>query len=342
MAKKTLRLVAVLALAGVLLYFSFRSVNWGEALRALTNVNWPLLVLVIPLFAHVFVTRAIRWRYLLRPEKKDCRFSCLFQATAVGFAVSFVLPGRVGEVVRPLYLARKEGIRPGYAIGTIVVERVFDMLTMCGLLALFLLARPLYAERLAVRPEAFDRLLFWGKVGVAFAVVILVLIVALYIFKDRALTFFTRLLRRAPEKFSAKALTLLREFIDGLKFFHSLASVGVYLLLSVMVWLGIAFYYWVFFQAFRVPANYILVIPYVFLTGVGASIPTPGMVGGFEFFSNLGLSLLFGLDASRASGITIATHAHQVLVTYLLGYAILAKEGLTLFQIRRLGETKTP
>ncbi|MDH4196952.1 MAG: flippase-like domain-containing protein [Candidatus Aminicenantes bacterium] len=342
MAKKTLRLIAVLALAGILLYFSFRSVNWGEAWRAMTKVNWPLLILVIPLFAHIFVTRAIRWRYLLRPEKEGIRFANLFAATAVGFAVSFVLPGRVGEVVRPLYLARKEGIRPGYAIGTIVVERVFDMLTMCALLAIFLLARPLYAGRLAVSAEAFDRLLFWGKVGAAAAVAILALIVTLYFFKDRALAFFGRLLRRTPEKFSAKVLTLLREFIEGLKFFHSLASLGVYLLLSVMVWLGIAFYYWVFFLAFRVPAAYVLVVPYVFLTGVGASIPTPGMIGGFEFFSNLGLTLLFGLDASRASGITIATHAHQVLVTYLLGYAILAKEGLTLFQIRRLGETKTP
>jgi hypothetical protein len=87
------------------------------------------------------------------PAEKDCRFSCLLHH-AVGFAV-VRLPGRVGEVVRPLYLARKGSAQ--CAIGTIVVERVFDMLTMRPLAfpsRPAALRRPPRREPGSVRPAA--------------------------------------------------------------------------------------------------------------------------------------------------------------------------------------------
>ncbi len=342
MKKHALKIAAAALISGLFLFLFFRSVDWREVLRSLTEVDPLLFALSVPLGATHFLTRALRWKFLLAPEKKNVRYRTLVAANAVGFTVSMVFPGRVGEVVKPLYAARKEKIRPGYAVGTIVVERVFDMFTMCSLLAIFLLARPLYAGLLPLSPEAFRSLAFWGKVGAAFSVGILAIIVALYFFKDRAVAFAARLLRRAPEKITRKVLTLLHEFIDGLRCFRTVGSLGLLFLLSLLVWLGIVVYYWVFILAYRVPAHFVLVIPYVFLTGVGASIPTPGMVGGYDYFSKLGLTLLFGLDASRAVALTLVSHAVQVVVTCLIGYAILAKEGLSLFQLRRMGENTNP
>jgi uncharacterized membrane protein YbhN (UPF0104 family) len=72
---------------------------------------------------------------------------------------------------------------------------------------------------------------------------------------------------------------------------------------------------------------------------VGASIPTPGMVGGFHYFSKLGLTALYGIDPNQAVGVTILVHAVQIVVTALIGYAILWKEGMSVFQLKRLGET---
>jgi hypothetical protein len=112
--------------------------------------------------------------------------------------------------------------------------------------------------------------------------------------------------------------------------------------LSIFVWLGIALFYWVFFVAYHVRVPYFMVVPYMFLTAVGASIPTPGMVGGFHYFSKLGMVLLLGIGADRAAGMTLVAHAVQIAVTCALGYAILAREGLTLFQLRRMGESETP
>ena len=96
------------------------------------------------------------------------------------------------------------------------------------------------------------------------------------------------------------------------------------------------------FLAYRQPQPFFFLIPYVFLTMVGASIPTPGMVGGFHFFSQLGMTSLYGLDPDLAVGLTIVVHAVQIVVTCLIGYAILWKEGLCLFQLKRLGKAENP
>ena len=97
-------------------------------------------------------------------------------------------------------------------------------------------------------------------------------------------------------------------------------------------------FYWLLLFSFQIKLPLFFLIPYVFLTMVGASIPTPGMVGGFHWFSKLGLTALFGVDPNKAVSITLVGHAVQIGVTCLLGYAILAKEGLSLLELRQMGE----
>jgi uncharacterized protein (TIRG00374 family) len=338
MKKNLVKILIVVLLTAVFVYFFTRSVKWGEVLRYVQNVNVGLFVLLFPLSALHFLTRGFRWRYLLIHEKRDVRLAPLVAGNVVGFTVTFLFPGRLGEIVKPIYVARKENIRTGFAIGTVVVERLFDMFTMCLFLGIFLLAKPLYADFFALSAESAKRLTFWGIIGVAFASSILAVALLLYFFKSRAVGVVGRLLRPFPEKFRSRVLSLLLEFIDGLKFFHSAGNLILYTLLSFVVWLAILLFYWVFFLAFHVQIPYFVLVPYIFLTMVGASIPTPGMVGGFDYFSKLGMTSFYGVDPNLAVGMTLVTHTIQVVVTCALGYVILWREGMSLFQLKRMGE----
>jgi len=169
MSRNLPKIVVVTVLMAVFLYFFGRSVDWKKVPAQIANVNLPVFLLLIPGVALHFFTRALRWRVLVGPEKKDVRFGNLVVANIVGFTVSYVLPGRLGELAKPLYLARKEGLRPGFTVGTVVVERIFDMSTMCLLLGLFLLARPLFAGSWPISPEAGEKLTLWGTVGIGVA-----------------------------------------------------------------------------------------------------------------------------------------------------------------------------
>jgi uncharacterized protein (TIRG00374 family) len=341
MKSNALKFAIGLALTLALLYFFGRSVDWKEVPAQITDVSIPLFLLAVLLSALHFVTRAARWHILVAREKIDVRFRNLVSANVVGFTVTFLFPGRLGELIKPLYLARKEGLRPGFTIGTVVVERLFDVATMCGLLGLFLVARPLFAATWPISEEAGRRLTFLGTAGIAIAAALLLVILLLYFFKDKALKVIAFVLRPFPAKARLVVQKLFVEFVDGLRFFRTRGQLAAYAVMSLVVWLGITFFYWVFFAAYHVRLPYFLVIPYVFLTAVGASIPTPGMVGGFHYFSKLGMVLVLGLEAGKAAGLTLVFHAVQIAVTCALGYAILAREGLTLLQIRRMGESET-
>jgi uncharacterized protein (TIRG00374 family) len=342
MKKHGFKLAVVALLSLVFLFLFFRKVDWGQFLRYTTSANPFFFALIILLSPLHLATRALRWHVLLKYQKKGVRFASTFSANAVGFTVSNIFPGRVGEIVKPLYLARKEGMGPGFCLGTVVVERIFDIFTMCALLGVFLMAKPLYASAFSISPEALSRLVFWGRIGVLFALAILLVCLCLYFFKDATMRVLAFLLRPFPRGFSARVLELAREFIDGLTFFRSVGDLLLYTALSFVVWLGIVFYYWILFLAYRQPQPLFILIPYVFLTMVGASIPTPGMIGGFDFFSQLGMMSLYGIDRDLATGMTLVMHAVQIGVTCLIGYAILWKEGLSLVQLKRMGKAENP
>jgi uncharacterized protein (TIRG00374 family) len=341
--KRNFAKIAVLTvLTAVLLYFFGRSVEWSEVPAQIADVNVPLFLLVVLLVPSYYVTRAARWHVLIAPEKLNVRFRNLVAANIVGFTVSAVVPGRLGELVRPLYLARKEDLRKGFAVCTIVIERIFDLATQCFLLGVFLLSRPLFAGSWPVGAEAGKRLTFWGTVGVILAAGLIGGSIALYIFRGKALAAIGFLLKPLPERARTSVLRALGSFIEGLGIFRTPRQLVLYSVLSLFVWLGIVLFYWILFFAYHVKVPYFMVVPYVFLTAVGASIPTPGMVGGFHYFSKLGMVLLLGIQADRAAGITLVAHAVQIAVTCALGYAILAREGLTLFQLKRMGESEKP
>ncbi|MCP2619837.1 flippase-like domain-containing protein [Candidatus Aminicenantes bacterium AC-334-K16] len=336
--KAGVKFLLVLIISVIFLYFFFRSVNWNEVLRHLVGVDLKFFFLMIVLVPLHLLTRAIRWQVLLKYEKPHTSLYNRFAANAVGFTVTLIFPGRLGELVKPLYLAQKEEIRKGFTVGTIVIERIFDIFTMCFLLGLFLVAKPLYASFFQVNEEIYHRLFFWGVAGFGLAFGLLIVSLGLYFFRDRALSLVSFITRIFPQRIRKSILSLVDEFIEGLKFFHSVKDLLQYLFLSFVVWMGIIFYYWICFFAYNLELSYFLVCPYVFLILVGASIPTPGMVGGFDYFSKLGLTSLYQIEPSRAVGMTIVIHAIQVAVTCLIGYAILWKEGLSLFQLKRLGE----
>ena len=342
MKRNWIRFGLITALTLIFLFFFFRSVDWREVARYLGAVNIPLFILSVFLAPLHLVTRSLRWDYLIRHEKKGVPFYSFFAANTVGFTVNAVFPGRLGELVRPLYLAQRENIKKGFCLGTIVVERAFDTFTMCFFLGLFLLARPLFTSRFQAGAEGYASLRLWGIVGLALSVFLLAFILSMYFFREKTLAIIARLLKPFPEKISHKVLAVSEEFICGLKFFHSLQNLLMYTLYSFIVWLGIILFYWIFFLAFGIKLSYFLLVPYVFLTMVGASIPTPGMVGGFHYFSRLGLTSLYGNDPNLAVGVTIVVHALQIVVTAVLGYAILWKEGMSLFQLKRLGEKAEP
>ena len=134
-----------IGLSLALLYYAFRGVDLGEvAARAREADPWLLLLAALAATA-VFPLRALRWRPLLRPVHPGSRFQPRFAATCIGFMANNLLPARVGEFARAYALSRLEPVRASASFGSLVVERIFDGITVVTLL-LIALAWPTFPD----------------------------------------------------------------------------------------------------------------------------------------------------------------------------------------------------
>src|SRR5262245_38496979 len=99
--------------------------------------NLALLAAAVLLNLLAYPVRAWRWRHLLAPVRERIGLYNLTSTTIIGFMVSFLVPMRLGEVVRPVLLARRERFSSSAAIATIALERLFDALTVMSLYLVF-------------------------------------------------------------------------------------------------------------------------------------------------------------------------------------------------------------
>ena len=127
------RLAVGLAVTAFALWFAFRDVDLGRIASDMADADllW-LLIPSIPAYLLMLWFRALRWRHLATGVAGFER-EAAYRATAVGFMANNIFPLRLGEVIRPLLLARECGTPAGVLFGTVIVERVFDAL---GILAL--------------------------------------------------------------------------------------------------------------------------------------------------------------------------------------------------------------
>jgi uncharacterized protein (TIRG00374 family) len=338
MKKNWVRTGIIVGLTAFFLFLFIRSVNWKEAISHFSNVNVFLLIVIVLLFPLNYFSRGFRWKYLLKEEKSDVSLYNRFAAYVIGFTMIFIFPARVGEVIRPLFLAQKEGMRKGFVLGTAVVERIFDIFTMCFLLGFFLMIKPMSPSFLGSNTKVYSNLHIWGIIAFGIASIVLIVSLLLYFFKDKTLLVINFLMKPLPKKFSDRILSVFDEFVQGLKFFHSLKNFFMFIIWSFVVWLGIIFFFWMFVRVFGVHIPYFNLFPYVFMVMVGASIPTPGMIGGYHILSQLGLTSLYGVDPNLAGGMTVVMHFLQLVLTCLMGFVILWKEGISLIQIKKMGE----
>ncbi len=138
-----------IALAIVLLYCSFRGVDWRDFMEGLRSCRFEYVVLSMGFGVLAFYLRALRWRELLLPiDRSTSRLTC-FNAINISYLVNIALP-RVGEFVRCGYISAHsakeqcdgDSLRRAASydkvLGTAALERSADVLAMFGILAIFL------------------------------------------------------------------------------------------------------------------------------------------------------------------------------------------------------------
>jgi len=303
-------------------YLSFRGIDLGDIGAGLKNANLFFVFPVLSLLILIQVLRSYRWGIILQPLKKIDQFS-LFSVTSVGFLAVVAIPARIGEFARPYLISTKTGISMSSAVGTILVERVFDGLSVLAMFFVVVLFTPL--------PPWLIR----GSLIFLFFVLAFLGLMAFLIFnKETALKFFSHVLKIFPAKWHSKLTGLVDSFVDGFKIIPHRRSMCYLVLLSILIWVIDAVALYILFFAFDIelPLSAAFVIMVIIIMGI--AIPTaPGFVGNWHFFCVLGLGL-FGIDKNEALVYAIVLHFLCIGIIVILGLAFLPFNKFSLSDIK--------
>ena len=145
---------------------------------AITHAKYWVLIPVIAMSLASHLSRSIRWRILIEPLGYKPSIFNTFSATMVGYLANSFLP-RLGEIIKCTMLGKYEKIPPQKLIGTIVVERLFDII--CYIIFIIITVLIQYKRVGAFASERFKDINhkggipLWGKFAIGIAVITLVI-----------------------------------------------------------------------------------------------------------------------------------------------------------------------
>jgi glycosyltransferase 2 family protein len=259
----------------------------------------------------VHLCRSLRWNHLLAPLGVKVPAGPLLAISSVGFMAILAFPARLGEFVRPGLLRKGGYTTAAAALGTVAVERIVD-----GLIISLLVFGAFFAHQGPgspgwMMPTAYVAL------GV-FAAALVFLVFAMWRPEPtvRFCVGLTLLPRFAP-RLAALIEHRLLDMIRGFAALKDARNLTLFLVWSIVYWGANGFGVWVLAQAFHLELSLVGAYATMGLLGVGISLPnSPGLVGQFQWFTLLGLSLYLGFDLGDPAT------KHTALYAVALAFAI--------------------
>ena len=295
------------------IWLAFRGTDVAGIKSSFKTVNYLYLIPVLFLTIIVQILRSYRWGVILEPLEKINQWT-LFSITAVGFMAISLLPWRMGEFARPYLISRKSTIKMGSSLATILVERIFDMLTLMMVLLLVLMMVELPAW------------LFRSACSILIVVILLLFfLIFLVVKRDLSVKGVDRVISKLPKTLSSRAMGLFHSFLDGLQILPDLKKTFYLAFLSAVIWSLVALSSYILFSSFTSMLGLPLAAAYAVLaiTALGVTLPTaPGFVGNFHYSCVLAL-MLFGIPKNDALTYAILLHFVQIMITILLGLIFL-------------------
>lgn len=295
----------------VLFWLQYRHSNW-EAIKQgwlETNYFWIVISVLLGLLSHY--SRAIRWKMLIKPLGYDPKVNNIFLSILVMYFTNLIIP-RGGEVARCTVLAKYEKIPASKLIGTMIVERIADTLTMIGLaVIIFIINIGVLQEFFKVHPqlgENFTKLLSLTNILLGITVVVLIIVIFFLLkpFKN--------------SKFSERINKIKRELKEGIKSILMLENRWYFIGHTLFIFLMWLMMLYVIFLAYP-PTNHLTIWIAMFtfmMSGLAMLAPVQAGIGAWHFMVIESL-VLFGIERSNGQTFALIAHSTTSLIYLLLG-----------------------
>jgi hypothetical protein len=313
-----LKVVISVLLAVLLLYLVFKNIEWDAFFEKAKVVDYSWVYASIGLSVIAYWARAYRWNILLEPMGYRLKTKRTMLAVLVGYLANLAIP-RLGEITRCGILNRNDGVVVTHALGSVVTERLVDLLS---LLVLLLLGIVLEGDLLlAFLKQAYNDLQLPGFFIWILAGVFISILFAGYLFI------------RKQRKKGGKLVELINQFIDGIMSLGAIKRPFGFLLATLLLW--IIYYLMAYIIVFALPetshldmtAGLLLLIT----GGIALALPVQS---GFGTYHGMVAGLLLLYSVENTTGVFMATllHTSQIIAIAFFGSVAL---GISFFIRKR-------
>ena len=311
------------SLAFVLLYFSFRDVEWADFMEGLKSCRWEFIALSMAAGSFAFWLRGLRWRRLLLPIDPSTTRTTTFNAVNIGNVSNFIFP-RIGEFVRCGVITRRsEEGKASYdkVLGTVVLERSWELLVMLLLLVVVVVGvfkrfGGFFMEQIWNPMAARLDFSIWWIVAVL-AVAGVAGCYALWRYRDTNPVF-------------SKVWGIFRGILQGFASCLKMERKWLFFAYTALIWVT----YWFMAASIMWAAPFLddlNMIDALFLSlvgGLGFAVPVPGGIGAFHFIISLALSGIYGIPTELGIIYATLSHTSQAITQIFFGAGSYAYEAL--------------
>ena len=306
----------LLGISGALMWYALRGQDLSRIGTAIRSANYTWIVVSLVLSALGYFSRAYRWQMQLDASQTPAPFWKVYHAMMVGYLANLVLP-RAGEVIRCSVLRRTSGVPVQVSLGTVVTERVIDLIVLAGLLT-----ATLALDFNTFWNFALDKL-FGGqadRLARNRTPLLLAAIAALVLLAAAGYTLFRNLERLRQNALFNKAVVFVKGLLAGVFSVLRLRNKGVFLLHTAFTW---AVYYTMNYLGFLCfPETYGLdmkaALAVLTFGTFGMAAPVAGGIGPYHVLVQATL-VMYQVSMEAGIAYALVLHGSQTLLVVLMG-----------------------
>lgn len=312
-----LQYILLLVIGIGLSWLFFRNLNFEELKQTIKTGNFSWFYMVMFVSVMVYIFRVLRWQMLIKASGFKATFSSAFAALSIGYFVNFAVP-RLGEISRCLSVKKQNNIPFMQILGTVIIERIVDIISLVVILFLTLLLQfNMIIE--FVKENVFKP--FYS--GIILKIIngnqlLLITLVAILIFVVLLFFYFRKYFR---EKTPKMIVDFIHGLKDGLTSIAKLEQKKLFILYTILIWVCyyLMTYYWFFVFAETSVLGWGACLTILSIGTIGRSVPIQGGgIGAYHFLVQQ-VCVLYGLSGYFGQTLATLIHAGQTFFTFAMG-----------------------
>ncbi|MCX5815945.1 MAG: lysylphosphatidylglycerol synthase transmembrane domain-containing protein [Proteobacteria bacterium] len=320
MKRKNIVTISGFIISIILLYFSLKDINASAILETLKKTDYRLVFIPLLFIAVSIMLSSFKWQ---RISGGNVKFSDTFVSLMIGLFVNNVLPARIGEIVKGYVLSKRRGVSFTYALSTVFIDRIFDLV---GLLFIILLFFPKHSLPVRVSQAIY----------ILVSLLALCIILIIVFSREKFANVVSEKLHKIKKPVFAKFAKRIIEIQGNLKRIQSPLNIILFIAIAFLQWLSMSTALYFVTLTLGVKISFIYVPFVCALLNMGLAIPSsPGYIGVYQFLLVYILSI-FGVPKHEGFTVSVLFHALWYIPYNLIGFSLLLKEHLKIGEIRKL------